>query len=127
VYDVMMTRPLVHVLVHVPFVASGWLFAWVVAGPDPAPRRPSVPARLVVLAVAIALHACIAQLMYGGFLIDIHAPIHQVQGGADIMYFGGDIAELLLTAVLVAGWRPVRRPRSRGRDARSPAAFDSVP
>lgn len=49
--------------------------------------------------------------MYGGFWIDIHAPIYQVQGGAEIMYYGGDIAELLLAAALVATWRPEPRRR----------------
>jgi putative membrane protein len=42
----------------------------------------------------------------GGFWIDIHGPIAQVQGGAEIMYYGSDIAELLLAAALVATWRP---------------------
>jgi putative membrane protein len=42
----------------------------------------------------------------GGFWIDIHGLIAQVQGGAEIMYYGGDIAELLLAAALVATWRP---------------------
>ena len=65
--------------------------------------------------MAIAAHAVISQLMYGGFWIDIHAPIDQVQGGAEIMYYGGDIAELLLAAALVATWRPDhRRQVARG-------------
>jgi putative membrane protein len=63
----------------------------------------------VYLGVAIAAHAVISQLMYGGFWVDIHAPIYQVQAGAEIMYYGGDIAELLLAAALVATWRPEHR------------------
>lgn len=34
--------------------------------------------------------------MYGGLWIEIQAPIAQVQGGAEIMYYGGDIAAGLL-------------------------------
>ncbi len=79
--------------------------------PRPAPARPGVPARLVYLGVAIAAHALIAQAMYGGFLVHIHAPVDQVQQGAEIMYYAGDIAELLLAAALVATWRPERRSR----------------
>lgn len=108
-YDATSTRPVLHWLLHAHFVLSGCLFAWVIAGPDPAPTRPGVKARLLVLGAAIALHAVIAQLMYGGFLIDVHAPIAQVRGAAEIMYYGGDIAELLLAAALVATWRPTRR------------------
>ncbi|MEU3844737.1 cytochrome c oxidase assembly protein [Streptomyces sp. NPDC028635] len=108
-YNAAMAHPAGHGLMHAHFLASGFLFAYVVAGPDPAPARPGVRPRLVCLGIAIAAHALIAQAMYGGFFVDIHAPIDQVQQGAEIMYYGGDIAELLLAAALVATWRPERR------------------
>ncbi|MFE9064981.1 cytochrome c oxidase assembly protein [Streptomyces violaceusniger] len=111
-YDTVMGQPGWHWPTHAHFLLSGWLFAYVIAGPDPAPTRPGVPARLVVLGIAIAAHAAIAQLMYGGFWVEVHAPIAEVQGGAELMYYGGDVAELLLAAALVATWRPVRTPRS---------------
>ncbi|MCF3145478.1 cytochrome c oxidase assembly protein [Streptomyces platensis] len=114
-YNATMGNPAGHWLLHAHFLLSGALFAYVVAGPDPAPSRPGVRARLIYLGVAITAHAVISQLMYGGFWVDIHAPIEQVQGGAQIMYYGGDIAELLLAAALVATWRPDhRRPTPRG-------------
>ncbi|GAA1434902.1 hypothetical protein GCM10009601_60090 [Streptomyces thermospinosisporus] len=97
------------ILVH--FLLSGCLFAHAIAGPDPAPARPGVPARLVFLGLAIASHAVMSQLMYGGYRVQVHAPAAEVRGGAEIMYYGGDIAELLLAAALVTTWRPVRRPR----------------
>ncbi|MFI0773416.1 cytochrome c oxidase assembly protein [Streptomyces sp. NPDC021212] len=97
-----------HWLLHVHFLLSGCLFAHVIAGPDPAARRPGVPVRLVWLGCAIALHAGVSQLMYGGFGIDIAAPAVEVRGAAEIMYYGGDIAELLLAGALVATWRPAR-------------------
>ncbi|MBP2706145.1 cytochrome c oxidase assembly protein [Microbispora sp. RL4-1S] len=123
-YDAATGRPIAHWLLDVHFLLSGCLFAWIIAGPDPAPHRPSVPYRLVVLGVAIAAHAVIAQLMYGGFLVDVHAPIAQVRGGAEIMYYGGDVAELLLAAALVATWRPVRRA-APARPRPQPAAGGS--
>ncbi|WP_019630068.1 cytochrome c oxidase assembly protein [Actinomadura atramentaria] len=112
-YNATAERPALHLLLHVHFVLSGCLFAWVVAGPDPAPARPGVPARLVVVGVAVAAHGVVAQLMYGGVFVDVHAPVDQVRGGAEIMYYGGDVAELLLAAALVATWRPVRRAAAR--------------
>ncbi|MGW3661086.1 cytochrome c oxidase assembly protein [Streptomyces sp. NPDC005151] len=108
-YNTAMGHPAGHWLMNAHFLASGCLFAYVIAGPDPAPARPGVKARLIYLGVAIAAHALIAQAMYGGFFVDIHAPIDQVQQGAEIMYYGGDIAELLLAGALVATWRPERR------------------
>lgn len=122
-YNATMGNPAAHWLLHAHFLLSGCLFAYVIAGPDPAPSRPTVRARLVYLGVAIAAHAVISQLMYGGYWTHIHAPIPQVQAGAEIMYYGGDIAELLLAAALVATWRP--EPRRAA--TRKPAATQDVP
>ncbi|MFH8487697.1 cytochrome c oxidase assembly protein [Streptomyces longisporoflavus] len=108
-YNATVSTPAAHWLLHAHFLLSGALFAYVIAGPDPAPSRPGVRTRLVYLGIAIAAHAIISQLMYGGFWVDVHAPIPQVQAGAQIMYYGGDIAELLLAAALVATWRPEPR------------------
>lgn len=116
-YNTAMAHPAGHWVLHAHFLLSGCLFAHAIAGPDPAPGRLGVRARLVCLGCAIAAHAVIAQLMYGGFWVDIRAPIPQVQGGAEIMYYGGDIAELLLAAALVATWRPERRSRRTPRTA----------
>ncbi|MFI2780474.1 cytochrome c oxidase assembly protein [Streptomyces sp. ALB3] len=110
-----------HWLMHAHFLASGCLFAYAIAGPDPAPSRPGVRARLVYLGVAIAVHALVSQAMYGGFLVNIHAPVDQVRQGAEIMYYGGDIAELLLAGALVATWRPERRGKAAGLPRRPEA------
>jgi putative membrane protein len=123
-YNATMEQPVLHMALHVHFLLSGCLFAWVIAGPDPAPSRPGVLARLAVLGVAVAVHATVSQLIYGGFLIDVHAPIAQVRGGAELMYYGGDIAELLLAFALVATWRPTRRP---ARPPSRPAAQRTTP
>ena len=48
-YAVTAANATAHHLVQLHFLLAGYLFAWAVAGPDPAPRRPSVPARLVLL------------------------------------------------------------------------------
>ncbi|MFG2359262.1 cytochrome c oxidase assembly protein [Streptomyces sp. NPDC048521] len=109
---VAMAHPAGHRLLLAHFLLSGCLFAHAIAGPDPAPRRLGVRARLIFLGCAIAAHSVMAQLMYGGFWVDVHAPVPEVQGGAEIMYYGGDIAELLLAAALVATWRPERRART---------------
>lgn len=117
-YNTATASPAGHWLLHVHFLLAGCLFAYVIAGPDPAPSRPGVRTRLVYIGIAIAAHAVIAQLMYGGFWTDIDAPVHEIRTGGEIMYYGGDIAELLLAGALFATWHP--SPRRTPPD-RSPA------
>lgn len=104
-------NPGLHGAVMIHFLAAGYLFAWVVAGPDPAPRRPSVPARLVLLGAAIAGHAVLSQLIYAGLFVQVPAPAVQLRQAGELMYYGGDIAELLLAFALVSSWRPGRTRR----------------
>jgi len=132
-YRLTTADPVVHQLVHLHFLAAGCLFAWVVAGPDPAPRRPSVPARLVVLGVAVAVHSTVAQLLYAGLLTDVGVTTDELRGGATLMYYGGDIAELLLAFALVSTWRPavvggggVAAGRGRSRAPRRHRADDGA-
>lgn len=110
-FAVMHAQPALHHAVHAHFLAAGVLFTWVIAGPDPAPHRPSVPARLVVLGVAIAIHASLAQLLYAGAFVSLPIPDEHRRAGAVLMYYGGDVAELLLAFALVSTWRP--RPGAR--------------
>lgn len=119
-YDAATENAFLHGFVHMHFLLAGYLFAWVIAGPDPAPRRPSVPYRIVVLGVAIAVHATLAQLMYAGAFVAVDVPAQELRGAAEIMYYGGDIAELLLAFALVSTWRPRRRWRA------APAALSTA-
>ncbi|WP_206518113.1 cytochrome c oxidase assembly protein [Rhodococcus sp. X156] len=106
------SHPLAHHLLHLHFLLAGYLFAWVIAGPDPGPHRLSVRARLVVLGVAIAGHAILSQLMYANRYVRIPTTSDDLQAGASLMYFGGDIAELLLALAMLLTWRVPRRARA---------------
>lgn len=101
-----------HALVHLHFFLAGYLFAHAIAGPDPAPHRPSVPARLVILGAAIAGHAVLAQLLYANAGVQLPVAAEQLRGAAEMMYYGGDIAELLLALAMVSTWRPAPRART---------------
>jgi putative membrane protein len=108
-YGRTLADPVLHQAMTVHFVLSGCLFAWVVAGADPAPHRPSVPARLVLLGVAIAVHATLSQLLYAGALVQVPATVADRQAGATLMYYGGDLAELLLAFAVVQSRGAARR------------------
>jgi len=114
-YAAASSDPTLHTLIHLHFLLSGYLFAWVIAGPDPAPRRPTVYARLVLLGIAIAAHAAISQLMYAGLFIQVSATPDELRGAGSLMYYGGDIAELLLALALLTTWRPTRTIEKRQR------------
>ncbi|MFC8619309.1 cytochrome c oxidase assembly protein [Micromonospora purpureochromogenes] len=118
-YRAALAHPGLHGLVLLHFLASGYLFTWAIAGPDPGPHRPGVPLRLVVLGLSVAAHATLAQLMYAG-LVDTAAPVAQLRAAATLMYYGGDLAEILLALALLVTWRPAAR-RARSEPAPSPA------
>ena len=106
-------NPILHELIHAHFFLAGYLFAWMIAGPDPGPDRPSVRMRLVVLGVAIAGHAVIAQLLYAGIFVQVPAPQAELRDGGALMYYWGDIAEILLAIALLITWKPDHRtPKS---------------
>lgn len=94
-----------HAFIHVHFFVSGYLFTWSIAGADPAPHRPSLKTRLVVLFLAGAAHANLGKLMYAyahprgtGFAVE------EIETAAKLMYYGGDIAEIALAVMLFALW-----------------------
>lgn len=126
-YMAMMMHPALHYLVHFHFVAAGCLYTWVIAGPDPAPHRPSVPARLVVLGVAVVIHSVLSQLLYAGWHVAVPAPVTQLQRGAELMYYGGDIAEMLLGFALVSTWHPAPKRGAERPSALTPADNPSLP
>jgi putative membrane protein len=108
-YMAMMMHPALHYIVHFHFLAAGCLYTWVIAGPDPAPHRPSVPVRLVILGVAVVMHSVLSQMLYAGLFVSIPAAANELQRGAELMYYGGDVSEMLLAFALVTTWHPVRK------------------
>ncbi len=97
---------------HLHFLLAGYLFVWSIAGPDPAPSRPGFALRLGVLFAAIAAHGILAKLMYGyGYPQGTAFSPEQLEAAAQLMYYGGSLAELLLVALLFAA-RPGRRWRA---------------
>ncbi|WP_223111099.1 MULTISPECIES: cytochrome c oxidase assembly protein [Aeromicrobium] len=107
----------VHHLVHAHFLIAGYLFAWAIAGPDPAPRRPGMATRVVVLVLAGAAHAYLAKVLYaraGELPPGTEYAVSDMQAGAQWMYYGGDVVDILLATALFATWL---KRRSRSREA----------
>lgn len=99
--------PPVHHAVQVHFVLAGYLFAWSLVGPDPAPRRPSLRVRAVVLVLAAAAHGVLAKLLYaraGALPPGASHAAADAEQAAQWMYYGGDVVEVLLVVLLGAEW-----------------------
>ncbi|RDV11545.1 cytochrome c oxidase assembly protein [Pontibacter diazotrophicus] len=104
-YALTLTNPYMHHLVHLHFLAAGYLFTWSIAGPDPAPGRPAMRTRLVVLFISIAAHAYLSKFMYAySWPRNTPHDMEQIREAAQLMYYGGDFAELLLVIILFASW-----------------------
>lgn len=113
-----------HLLMTVHFMASGYLYAWVLVGIDPGPRRWSPPARLVVLLIAITFHAFFGvalmtgnDLLGGDFFRQLQLPyvtdvITDQQRGGTIAWGAGELPTFLL-AMLIA-WEWYRKDTAEG-------------
>ncbi|HEX2534149.1 MAG TPA: cytochrome c oxidase assembly protein [Chitinophagaceae bacterium] len=92
-------------LLHAHLLLSGYLFAWSVAGPDPAPRRPGLIIRGTALFLFAAAHAFLGKFMYAhGYPKGLTADLGEIRAAAQIMYYSGDAAELILLVCLFATW-----------------------
>ncbi|WP_328533020.1 cytochrome c oxidase assembly protein [Micromonospora zamorensis] len=121
-----------HHALHLHYVAAGYLFAWSLAGPDPAPRRPGLAVRVGALLGAAAGHAVLAKYLYAN--ADTLPPgltdrdPAAFQSAAQLMYYGGDVAELLLAIALFGSWywRRGRRCASRAPGLIRPIAAEKA-
>lgn len=103
-----------HDLVHVHFLASGSLFAWVVAGVDPLPR-PGYGARMLLVVSALPFHAFlgVALLSQTSLLAAQHyealgrpvaALLDEQHTGAGLLWASGEFIGVALLFTVLAQW-----------------------
>jgi putative membrane protein len=112
-YAATTTVPQLHTLLNLHFVLAGALFTWSVAGPDPAPRRPGTSMRVAALLLTAAAHAFLAKWLYAQAASLPPGAGHTaaaMEQAARWMYYGGDVAELLLATALFTAWYRARQP-----------------
>lgn len=101
-YGLSMREPAVHALVAVHMLAAGYLLTAVLVGPDPMPGRPRPAVRAAVLIAVAASHAVLAKHLYASPPSGV--PAADAQRGAMLLYYGGDVIELALAALLCRRW-----------------------
>lgn len=99
-----------HNLVHIHFILAGYLFCQaILGGPDKTAASAGFGLRLGVLMIAIATHAILGKLMFGYLWpVQLDYSTQHIQAAAKLMYYAGDLAEMLLLIVLLAGGRLTR-------------------
>jgi putative copper resistance protein D len=124
-YGASLRHAWLHDLVHLHFLVTGCLFAWVVVGVDPVPGRPSHVGRILMLLAALPFHAFLGVALISGTTVlgegwyEAHprswgsSPLSDQHTGAGVMWAAGELIGLLLLLAAVAQWM-----RADERDAR---------
>lgn len=99
---------LMHALVHAHIFIAGCLFTAAIIGVDPNPHRASVRTRSVVLIGFIAAHQILAKHLYAHPPVGVDRADGEV--GAQVMFYGGDVVDISVIILLLAGWYRASRP-----------------
>lgn len=104
-YNQMHHQPFLHYLIHLHFLLAGYLFTWSMIGTDPAGPKANFKLRLTILFISIAAHAFLSKAMYAYLwpTYSIHT-VKQIEEGAKLMYYWGDLSELLLLVIFFKIW-----------------------
>ncbi|GAB3237711.1 cytochrome c oxidase assembly protein [Glycomyces halotolerans] len=97
-------QPAAHILLQLHVLAAGILFTFAVCQLDPVRHRWNLAWRGTTLIAAGAAHAILAKTLYTTPPPDTAATTTDLQTGAQLMYYGGDLIELALAAVIALHW-----------------------
>ncbi|MFS0692988.1 cytochrome c oxidase assembly protein [Streptomyces nitrosporeus] len=97
-------EPWLHAAVHTHVLAAGLLFTFAVSRLDPVRRRWSLALRGTTLLAAGAAHAVLAKTLYAAGPPGTAFTAADLHTGAQVMYYGGDLAEAALAVVVAASW-----------------------
>jgi putative membrane protein len=101
-YAFSQSHPVVHVLVHVHMLLFGYLFTAALVGIDPDRHRRGPLFRAVVLMLFMAGHSILGKVVYAWPTPGV--TVHDAETGAMIMYYGGDVVDLVIAVILFHRW-----------------------
>ncbi|UJF36208.1 cytochrome c oxidase assembly protein [Paenibacillus hexagrammi] len=109
IYSWMHRSTIGHTGVHVHIFLAGYLFTASMVSIDPAPHRTSFLYRSLVLLIALSAHGILSKYLYAHPPSGV--PAAQAELGSMIMYYGGDIVDIVLICILFSKWFHAARPR----------------
>lgn len=109
-YQVMHLSPVAYAVIHLHIFLAGYVFTASMIGVDPNPHRASMLVRSGVLVAFIAVHSILAKWLYANPPQGVGTGDARV--GAQVMYYGGDVVDILLIVLLFASWYSATRPRT---------------
>ncbi|MDO1480270.1 cytochrome c oxidase assembly protein [Rhodococcus ruber] len=120
-FAVMHHSLLLGAVVHLHVFAAGVLFAYAICQVDPVRHRYGLGSRAAVLFLAGTAHAILAESLYASPPPGHEVATSDLQAGALVMYYGGDLVEVALAVVPAVEWYR-RTGRDRARSVRRDAA-----
>lgn len=108
-YTAMHESIFLHLFVHVHVFLAGYVFTVAIIYIDPIAHRKSFLYRAVVLIVALAGHGILSKYIYAHPPAGV--PLAQAKTGGMLMYYGGDVVDLVLIFILCMHWYRSARPR----------------
>lgn len=110
-YSLMHESILLYLLIHFHVFIAGYLFTVSMIYIDPMPHHIPFLYRATVLVIALAGHSILAKYIY------VHPPnevlLEQAEFGSMLMYYGGDIIDIIIIYILCLQWFKATRPRIR--------------
>ncbi|TDL67406.1 cytochrome c oxidase assembly protein [Rhodococcus qingshengii] len=109
-YSLMQDNHLLHIVVHTHVFLAGYLYTLSILYIDPSPHRYSFIFRTVVLILSLAAHGILSKYIYAHPPVGV--PNEQAEMGGMIMYYGGDMVEIVLIFLFCQQWYKAARPRT---------------
>ncbi|WP_454191085.1 cytochrome c oxidase assembly protein [Paenibacillus sp. Marseille-Q7038] len=101
-YTVMHYNMLIHILVHFHVFTAGYLFTASMIYTEPIPHRTSYTLRSLTMIIAFAAHGILSKRIYANPPEGI--PLDQGRTGGLLMYYGGDLIDLVLIFIFCLQW-----------------------
>ena len=104
---------LLFIIVHLHVFLAGYLFTISMIYVDVTSHRYDFWYRAVALVIALGFHKALSKLIYQSPPETV--PVYEGRSGAMLMYYGGDVIDLILIVILCLHWYRARTPKEAHR------------